>query len=102
MTDVRDTCCTACELPWVVCGCAPGEAKPAPLAAPADVEKRGEPNCDLCAKGRMEETAGNGFSEYDCDTCGHFSIVVYDEDDDLHGPEQPLLRVNLIEAAKIR
>jgi len=102
MTDARETVCGKCELPWLVCGCAPGEAKPVPVAVPADVKERGEPNCDLCDTGRVEEECGNGFSEWVCDSCGHASIEMYDDDDDLHRPEEPLLRVNLIDAAKLR
>ena len=87
MTDARANVCVTCELPWLVCGCAPGEAKPAPVAVPADIEERGEPNCDLCDKGRVEEVCGNGFMEWVCDTCGYTSIEVYDDDDDLYCPE---------------
>ena len=107
MTDARANVCVKCELPWLVCGCAPGEAKPTPAAVPADVEVRGEPNCDMCllkdGKGRIEEEHGNGCSIYVCDTCGWIEdIIFYDEEDDLYPPEELLLRVNLIEAATFR
>ena len=73
----------------------------------ADVEVRGEPNCDMCllrdGKGRIEEERENGYWVYVCDTCGWIMDIVFDEEDDeLHCPEKPILRVNLIEAAKLR
>lgn len=106
MTDARANVCVKCELPWLVCGCAPGEAKTTPAVVPADAETRGEPNCDMCllkdGKGRIEEIRGNGHWEYVCDTCGWFEVIIDEDDDDLHRPEESLLRVNLIEAAKLR
>jgi len=103
VSDVRNTLCENCELPWLVCGCDPADARPIRFASPADEPERGEPNCDLCPTGRMEEKCGNGFAEWVCDRCGHFSIDVYDDDDEyLQGHEETVLRVNLIEAAKLR
>lgn len=45
----------------------------------------GAPNCDLCANtrgGRMVHERGNGVDVYTCDTCGHTSIDIDEDDDD--------------------